>query len=269
MKVPVEKMSIQLLAPDEPAPVEIINPDSENPFLFLCDHATAFIPRSLEGLGVEEHHMKRHVAYDIGIKGVTEGLAAHFGSRAILSNFSRLIVDPNRKLESEALIPVVSDGCVVPWNKDLSPADRQARLDTFYWPYQNMITKTIEGMLEKGQVPVILSMHSMTHEMAGVPRPWPIAVLWNQDPRLAQPFMTKVRDMGILCGDNEPYSGRDGHGYTMAAHADLRGLPNILIEVRQDLIADQSGIAKWTDVLVNAFEGVLQYPALKEVRRYA
>ncbi|MCZ4280869.1 N-formylglutamate amidohydrolase [Kiloniella laminariae] len=262
-------MRTQLLALDEPAPVEIINPDSENPFLFLCDHATAFIPRSLEGLGVEEHHMKRHVAYDIGIKGVTEGLAAHFGSRAVFSNFSRLIVDPNRKLESDALMPVASDGCVVPWNKALSGEDRQARLDTFYWPYHNTITRTIDDMLDKGQVPVILSMHSMTHEMAGVPRPWPISVLWNQDPRLAQPFMTRIREAGILCGDNEPYSGRDGHGYTMATHADLRGLPNILIEVRQDLISDQSGIAQWTDILIDAFDEVLHCPTLQEVRRTA
>lgn len=262
-------MEIQFLAPDEPGPVTVINEESESPVLFLCDHATPFIPRAMQKLGVEDHHLNRHVAYDIGIKAVTEGLANHFGARAIFSNFSRLIVDPNRKLDNETLIPEVSDGCAVPANMNLCPKEREARLQTFYWPYQNTIATTLDRMLDAGQVPVIISMHSMTHEMNGEPRPWMISALWNEDDRIPVPFMERLQARGIPCGDNVPYSGRDGHGYTMETHADKRGLPNLLIEVRQDLIGHEAGVAEWTATLAEVLEETLSCPSLREIRKPA
>ncbi|WP_120498768.1 N-formylglutamate amidohydrolase [Kiloniella sp. EL199] len=261
-------MDIQILAADEPSPVNVINEDADTPFVFLCDHATSFIPKSRKNLGVEDHHLTRHVAYDIGIKGVTEGLAEHFKSRAIFSNFSRLLVDPNRKLDNDGLMPVVSDGCHVPANQDMPTAEREARLNTFYWPYHNQIEATLDGMIEQGQVPIVVSMHSMTHEMAGVARPWPVCVLWNQDPRIPLPLIETFTRQGFTCGDNVPYSGRDDHGHTMERHADRRGLPNVLIEIRQDLISDQAGIDQWTAHMINAFEEVLHCPSLKEIKCY-
>ncbi|MFD2204158.1 N-formylglutamate amidohydrolase [Kiloniella antarctica] len=261
-------MNIDILASDEPSPVNMINEDSENPFLFLCDHASPFIPRSRNNLGIEDHHLQRHVAYDIGIKAVTEGVANHFSSRAIFSNFSRLLVDPNRKLDNPGLMPEFSDGCHVPANINLSSEEREARLNTFYWPYQNKISSTIDEMINSGNVPIIISMHSMTHEMDGVARPWPVCVLWNYDPRIPLPLMESFKRRGFKCGDNVPYTGRDGHGGTMDLQVNPRGLANALIEVRQDLISTPEGIAEWTANLIDGFEDVLHCPSLQEIKYY-
>ncbi|MEH6630261.1 MAG: N-formylglutamate amidohydrolase [Halopseudomonas aestusnigri] len=262
-------MNIDILASDEPSPVNMINEDSENSFLFLCDHATSFIPRSRNNLGIDDHHLERHVAYDIGIKAVTEGVANHFKSRAIFSNFSRLLVDPNRKLDNAGLMPEISDGCHVPANLNMTSEEREVRLNAFYWPYHNKIRSTIDNMINTGDVPIIISMHSMTHEMDGELRPWPVCVLWDYDPRIPLPLIESFKKRGFECGDNVPYTGRDGHGGTMDLQVNPRGLPNALIEVRQDLISSAEGIAEWTANLIEAFEDVLHCPSLREIRHYA
>ncbi|WP_343562140.1 N-formylglutamate amidohydrolase [Kiloniella sp. b19] len=257
-----------LLAADEPAPFRIVNQDSPSNIVFFCDHASNFVPRSLNGLGMSGEDMQKHIAYDIGIRGVTEILAERFGFCAIYSHFSRLVVDPNRKLDHDTLIPPVSDGIEVPGNRDLSVDEEQARMETFYYPYQAALKSVLDGIRGRGQVPAILSMHSMTHEMDGVQRPWPVCALWNRDPRLAVPFMEAFKKRDILCGDNVPYDGRDGHGNSIEVHGDGNGYANMVIEVRQDLISDEQGIRHWAAVLGDVFAEIVDNPELNEVRHY-
>ena len=261
-----------LLAADEPRPFDILNPGGSAPVLLLCDHATRFIPRSLKSLGLDEAALTRHIAWDIGIAEVTRHLSRRLDAPAVFSHFSRLIVDPNRLLDNPTLVPEISDGTVVPGNRDLSEAERTARIATFFQPYHEAIAGQIDAMMAAAPAerpaPVLVSMHSFTPIMHGLQRPWEIGILWNRDPRLPRPLMDRLRADGLTVGDNEPYSGADGHGYTQHIHGDRRGLANVLIEVRQDLIDTQQAAAEWADRLGASLEAVLGDPALYRVEHY-
>ena len=242
-------MSESLLAPDEPGPVRVLNPGAASPVLLVCDHAANFIPRALRDLGLDHVALGRHVAWDIGAAQVTERLAQQLEATAILSNFSRLIVDPNRDPADPSSMPAVSDDVTIPANQALTPAEREARLATFFRPYHATLTAEFARRRARGEITLVLSIHSFTPVMAGFVRPWEIGILWNEDGRLALPVMEALRLQGVPVGDNEPYSGRDHHGYTTHTHADAAGLPNLLVELRQDLIDTHRGAVAWADRL--------------------
>ena len=256
----------RLLADDEPAPFEVLNPEAEAPVLLLCDHASNFMPRAFGGLGLDEAQLARHIALDIGAAEVTRDLARRLGAPAMLSRFSRLIVDPNRIVDDPTLIPQIADGTVVPGNRDLSPAARDERIAAFHAPYHAAIEAKLDAMIARGPLPAIISMHSFTPVMRGFERPWQIGILWNRDPRLPLPVMARLRAEGLTVGDNEPYSGRDHHGHTLHTHAEPRGLANVLIEVRQDLIDTHHGAAEWAERLGKVLAEALADPELYEVR---
>jgi predicted N-formylglutamate amidohydrolase len=258
-----------LLAPDEPAPVEEVNPEGRAPLLLVCDHATRFIPRALDSLGLDEALLSRHIAWDIGIADVTRHLARRLDAPAVISHFSRLIIDPNRKLDAPSSIPEVSDGVPVPGNRGLTPEGAAARVATFFEPYHDAIDARIERLLRRGTAPVLISMHSFTPVMESVERPWKIGVLWNKDPRLPVPLIRRLAALGIPVGDNQPYSGRDDHGYTQHRHGDARGLANALIEVRQDLIDTHHGAEAWSAQLAEVLDELLKDPALFEVQKWS
>lgn len=261
-----------LLAPDEPAPYDIFNETAifnetgGAPVVFLCDHATRFVPRSLCGLGLSEADLVRHIAWDIGIAEVTRALATRLDAPAVFSHFSRLVIDPNRSLDDPTLIPQLSDGVIVPGNRTLSQAGRQARIAGFYVPYHGAIAHLLDRLIAAGREPAVISMHSFTPTMKGLERPWRIGILWNRDPRVPEPLIAALRAQGLSVGDNEPYSGRDGHGYTLQTHAEPRGLPNALIEVRQDLIDTHQGAAAWAERLGGVLGGVLAAPDMRMAR---
>ena len=257
-----------LLAEDEPCPFELVNPDASRPVLLLCDHATRFIPRALGALGLDEACLTRHIAWDIGIAEVTRRLAQRLDAPAMMSHFSRLIVDPNRQPNNPTLIPEISDGVIVPGNRDLTAREVELRLDTFFRPYHGAIAAQLDAMAERGPTPALISMHSFTPVMRGEERPWEIGILWNRDPRLPQPLMSRLRAEGLTVGDNLPYSGADEHGFTQHTHGDSRGLANVLIEVRQDLIDTHHGANEWADRLGTALEEVLRDPGIYKVERY-
>jgi predicted N-formylglutamate amidohydrolase len=262
--VDLNREASPLLAADEPGPVELYNEAGKTPVLLLADHATNFIPRAFNRLGLDEAQLARHVALDIGVAEVTRDLARRLDAPAVLSRFSRLIVDPNRILDDTTLIPRVVDGVVVPGNRELAPEARQLRIATFHAPYHAAIERQLEQMIARGPAPAIVSMHSFTPLMKGFERPWQIGILWNRDPRLPRPLMAKLRALGIEVGDNEPYSGRNVHGYTLHVHAEPRGLANALIEVRQDLIDTHHSAAEWAERLGAVMVEVLSDPEIFE-----
>ena len=217
-----------ILAPDEPAPFEVHNQSGGAPVLLLCDHAARFVPRALKNLGLSEAELSRHVAWDIGIAEVTRDLAQRLDASAVLSHFSRLVIDPNRAMDDPTLIPQLSDGVIVPGNRDLEEVARRARFSIFHQAYHETIRRKLDAMAARGPAPAIISMHSFTPVMKGLERPWKIGILWNRDSRLPVPLMATLRAQGITVGDNEPYSGRDNHGYTLHVHAEPRGFANVL-----------------------------------------
>lgn len=247
-----------LLAPDEPAPYEAFNPAGTAPLLLVCDHATRYLPRRLGTLGLSEAELSRHIAWDIGIAEVTRGLARRLDAPAVLSRFSRLVIDPNRALDDPTLIPQISDGVVIPGNQGLSPGEVAARIDGFHQPYHAAVGRALDDLVARGPTPAVVSMHSFTPVMKGVERPWHVGILWDQDPRLPLPLMTRLRAQGVPVGDNEPYTARDGHGYTLFEHAAPLKLASVLIEIRQDLIDTHHGAAAWTERLGDALRVVLE-----------
>jgi predicted N-formylglutamate amidohydrolase len=257
-----------LLAADEPAPVWTHNTEADSDLLLVCDHADNFVPRALGALGVPARALERHIAYDIGIAPVTRMMADALGAPAVFSHFSRLIVDPNRQLDDPTLTPAIADETVVPGNREVSPDELEARLQSFFWPYHTAVARQLDAMAARGRTPVLLSMHSFTPVLRGRERPWEIGILWDYDERLPVPLMQRAAARGWRVGDNEPYSARDGHGYTQHVHGDKRGLANALVEIRQDLIDTQRGQRAWAQEMVELLRPLLEDPELyKPYRR--
>ena len=259
-----ETLDIPKAEPAEAQPYELVNQGGRPDLLLLCDHASNHIPPDFNALGLDEADLARHIALDIGIAEVTREMARRLDATALLSRFSRLLVDPNRPLDDPTLIPQISDQVVIPGNRGLGPTDRALRLERFFKPYHAAIADHLDTMLADGVRPAIVSMHSFTPVMKGKERPWQIGVLWNEDGRLPLPLIARLRAAGLVVGDNEPYSGRGGHGYTMHRHADERGLPNVLIEVRQDLIDTHHGAADWARRLSNVLADMLASADLRK-----
>ena len=228
---------------------EIIPGDQRAGLILLCDHASSHVPEEYGSLGLPPSEFERHIAYDIGAEALTRVLADRFGVPAVLSHFSRLLIDPNRGLDDPTLIMRLSDGAVIPRNARIDKAERERRIARFYQPYDDAVERTIEAGMASGRIPMILSIHSFTPFWKGTPRPWHAGILWDADPRLAVPLIDGLAlDPAIVVGDNEPYHGAL-KGDTLYRHATRRGLAHALVEIRQDLIADPAGVAEWADRL--------------------
>ena len=237
--------------------IELFNRHGSAPVLVLCDHAGRWVPPELEGLGLPERQLARHIGWDIGSADVTRRLARLLDAPAVLCHVSRLVIDPNRKPGDPSSIPALSDGTLVPGNQDLSPEQVRWRLGRFFIPYHRAVARQIAALRRRHGVPVIISVHSFTPCLADARRPWDVAVLWDTDPRLAVPVLANLRREPALCvGDNEPYSGRFPVGYSIPFHAARPRLPHVTFEVRQDLIDTRETAEGWAERLA----GVLRQP---------
>jgi predicted N-formylglutamate amidohydrolase len=184
-----------------------------------------------------------------------------------LTAYSRLVIDCNRRLHDPTSIPQESDRTPIPGNRGLSPEDRRQRQEEIFTPYHMALETELQRRLEGGSVPVVVSLHSFTPVMNGFQRPWHVGILWNRDARLPVPLMRRLAmEPDLIVGDNEPYSGRDGHGYSIKAHAERKGLAHALFEIRQDLIAEESGQERWADILHRVLKDVLDAPGLHEIK---
>ncbi|WP_019955960.1 N-formylglutamate amidohydrolase [Yoonia vestfoldensis] len=230
--------------------------DRPGRWLVTCDHATNHVPDWVQGgdLGLPAADMGRHIAYDIGAAGVTRHLAALLDSPAILSCFSRLVIDPNRGEDDPTLLMRLYDGTIIPANRHAGPQDLTERLDRLYRPYHDAYA----DLAAKMQRPVICAIHSFTPRLRSrAPRPWEVGVLFAHDDRLAKPFIAACRAQGWCTGENEPYAGHLP-GDAIDRHALQHGRPNVLIELRQDLIADTAGQMAWADRLAPILQNVLK-----------
>lgn len=227
---------------------ERVNGAGRAPILVLCDHATNRVPPSVAGgdLGLPAAEMERHIAYDIGARGVALGLARRLGAPALLTRFSRLVIDPNRGEYDPTLLMRLYDGTIIPGNRHADQAERERRLDAWHRPYHQAITAEIDAMIADGREPALISIHSFTPRLRARPsRPWHVGVLWDRDRRMAEPLIARLEAEGdIAVGDNEPYRGAL-EGDTMFRHGTMRGLRHVLIELRQDLIAAEAEQEAW------------------------
>lgn len=235
-----------LLGSAEVPPVLEINPDSRSPFLFTCDHYGRLIPSSLGDLGLPASELERHIAWDIGIAGVATRLANDLGVHLIAQRYSRLVIDCNRPFESPGSIPLISEATEIAANGGLNKDQILARRRDIFSPYHERIEDVLDTRAAFGLPTILVSLHSFTPVYAGVKRPWHIGTLYHRDTRLPPLFLEFLRAEGdLVIGDNEPYAVSDASDYTIPVHAERRGLINSGLEIRQDLIADESGQAEW------------------------
>lgn len=247
-----------LIGPGDPPPYTIHNARGEAPVLLVCDHASRAFPRAMNQLGLADWVLDKHVACDIGAAKVTRFLSDRLDAPAILAGYSRLIVDLNRKLHGRSAFIKVSDGIAIPGNLDLSEEEKAQRVASFFEPYHNAIAQRLETFGKHGVTPAFIAVHTCTPVFNRVVRQMHIGIMWDTDPRIPVPLIERLKSMdGVSVGDNEPYSGRHPHDFTIDYHAERNSLPNVGIEVRQDLVKDDAGAKKWANILAEGLEGVL------------
>ncbi|WP_443025215.1 N-formylglutamate amidohydrolase [Sphingomonas sp. QA11] len=221
----------------------VILPGAPGGIMLICDHASNAVPDGVD-LGIPAALLHKHIAIDIGAAPLTGVLAARLEAPAILATVSRLVIDLHRQPDHASLIPVVSDGHAIPGNVAVDRADRVAR---FHAPYHRALARLIQATSPT----LLASIHSFTPELesgGASARPWHAGILYNRDRRAADLAVAMLRASGIETGDNEPYSGRVLNA-TLNRHGEANGIPSLAIEIRNDLISDEAGVARWADIL--------------------
>ncbi|GAA6188925.1 N-formylglutamate amidohydrolase [Litorivita sp. NS0012-18] len=230
------------------APYEIIGEHRDSRWLVTCDHAANTVPDFVAGgdLGLPPEDMARHIAYDPGAAGLSRYLAEILGAPAIMSNFSRLVIDPNRGEDDPTLLMKLYDGTIIPANRHADADEREMRLNRCYRPYHTALSELAARRPDRA----IISVHSYTRQLRGrAPRPWHIGLLYAADERLFRPLMAMLEAEPDICvGANEPYAGHLP-GDSIARHAIAYERPNILLELRNDLIETQAQQRAWAERL--------------------
>lgn len=242
------------------SPYFIHGQDRPGPWLITCDHATNTIPPDIGNgsLGLPREDMERHIAYDVGAYGVARHLGTLLDAPVIAANFSRLVIDPNRGEDDPTVLMKLYDGSVIPENRHAGPAERERRLNACYRPYHRELARM--AALPHA---VYLAIHSFTRQLRGRdPRPWHVGVLHTRDERLSRPLLDLLAETtDLVVGDNEPYSGHLP-GDSVDRHAIAYNRPNVLIEIRNDLIADHAGQRLWAERLAPVLTRALETAGL-------
>ena len=213
--------------------------------LMIVDHASNHVPDDID-LGIAPALLDEHVAIDIGTAPLAHDIARRTGAGGFLGPVSRLVIDLNRECDAPGLIPEHSDGHDIAGNHALSPEARAARVARFWTPYHDSIAARITSHRPR----LIVALHSFTPMLrtTGEPRPWQVGLLYNADDRGARFAIPRLEALGVATGDNLPYSGKLLNA-TINRHAEANGIPYLNFEVRQDLISDPEGVARWSGIL--------------------
>ena len=228
------------------APVIIVNGNGKSPWLFICEHASNFIPERFNGLGLNPEALKAHIAWDPGAVEVARRLSSKLDAPLIEATYSRLLIDCNRPLDATDLIPEISETTVISGNHDLSAMERTARIDLSHRPFHTQIEDVVTERAKHGLPSWIVTIHSFTPIYRSVSRPWQIGIIHDEDDRIAKPLITALaEDKSLNVGINEPYSPADRVYYTLERHARPRNAPCVMIELRNDEIATTQTQKQW------------------------
>lgn len=244
-------------ADDGAAPVRVLNRAGKSAFIILCDHASRHIPAKYGTLGLGAEERSSHIAWDPGALPVARRVAEMLDATLVESCVSRLVADCNRPIDAPDLVPEISERTEIPGNRGLPPVERKRRIATVHAPYHACIDALVEERMAAGRETFLLALHSFTPVYKGVPRPWQVGIIHDEDMRLARAVLTALSAFGeITVGDNEPYSPADRVYYTLERHGRSRDLPCVMIEIRNDEIRDEPGQGKWADLLVGILAGM-------------
>jgi predicted N-formylglutamate amidohydrolase len=250
------------------APVQRLAGQLDSGLLLLCDHAANHLPAAYGSLGLMQKDLATHIAYDIGAAEITRRLAARLEAPAVLTCFSRLLIDANRGADDPTLVMRLSDGRIIPANAHIDREEIDARRRLYWQPYRDAIGEMIDSMSAHGPLPAIISIHTFTPLWRGALRPWQVGMLWDSDPRLAQPLSDALAAQGVVVGDNEPYDGAL-HGDTLYDQVTKRGLAGVLIETRQDLVDTVEKAHAWGDRLADVLKPILACPEMHRIENLA
>lgn len=245
------------MADGERDPVMVENPEGTGSFVIVCDHASRNLPPRYQSLGLPADALNAHIAWDPGGLAVARHLSKKLDAPLVWPDISRLVIDCNRPPEAPDLIVTTSEGREIPGNRDLIDAERQRRLATYHAPYHAAIDACLDQRKSEGLATAVVAIHSFTEIYFGKRRPWQIGVVFDDDRRLADPFISELKaDPALTVGINQPYSPADRVYYTVSRHAGPRGLPGIMIEIRNDQIVGDDGQRRWGDRLADIFLAV-------------
>lgn len=256
---PAMPIARTLLGPGDPPAFTVANANGKAKAVIACDHAANAVPGVLDGLGLPQETLKRHIAYDIGAAGITAHLAELLDAPAAISGFSRLVIDINRPSDDFTSVREIYDGAIIPGNRRLSEAELNQRRDELFLPYHEALEDLLTVKKAEFGYPAVISVHTCTDFFNGEKRPWHIGVLSNRDRRMAEPVLALLeeRNPDLIIGDNKPYSGIDPYGFTIEHHALPAGLPNVLFEVRQDLVGTEGGQKHYAEILADVLREVM------------
>jgi predicted N-formylglutamate amidohydrolase len=217
------------------SPVDVTNVEGIGAFVIVCEHASNAVPPEYGDLGLHAAALQSHIAWDPGALGVARHLSELLDAPLLAQRFSRLLYDCNRPPEAPSAIPAVSEIYRIPGNEGLSAKARRERADRFYHPFKAALSQAID---DRPVPPAIVTIHSFTPIYEGVSRQVEIGILHDDDTRLADAVLAAAcAGGGLVVRRNEPYGPQDGVTHTLREHALPRRLLNVMIEIRNDLIA--------------------------------
>ena len=230
-----------------PDPVEVLNPDGASDIVLLCEHASNHIPADYNGLGLTELDLERHIAWDPGAAEVTRALAERLDATAFLGGYSRLLIDLNRPLGAVSSIVTRSEATDIPGNADIAANEVMKRVERIFTPFQDTVTKHLDG--RAGRPTRLVAIHSFTPVYLGVARIWDGGVLFGEAEAFGRTLVEGLRARGHTVDANVPYETNRAEDYGVPVHGDDRGIPAVLIEIRNDHIATPAGVTRWADDL--------------------
>ena len=235
-----------ILSETEPNPVELVAGRADSPFLITCDHGGRLLPKSCGTLGLNVEQTRAHIAWDIGAAGVARELARLLGAPLVLQNYSRLLIDCNRPPAAASSIPEVSESTRIPGNLRLTDDQRQARRTAFFAPYHQAIAGQLDQRANGGLRTLLISLHSFTPVFKGLRRDLDIGILFNRDPRLGHILLELLgAEPTLRVMANQPYAVSDQTDYTIPIHGETRGIPHVMIEIRNSLIEHEPDQLQW------------------------
>ena len=257
---PLDPPEPSLFQPQDVHPIGHLHRQADTPILLVCEHAGNAIPSQLGTLGLSRAELHSHIGWDLGALALARGLANNLPGELIYQKYSRLVVDCNRPLGVPDFIPAVSAGVRVPGNVSLSDAQRAQRIREIWQPFGDSIAQTCDDREQRSVPTVLVCMHSFTPRLNGVGRPWHMGLLFNRDDELATLLAhhLRVEAPDAVIALNEPYVVADDEDHTIPRFGEARGIPHVLIEIRNDLIRTTAGQSGWGQVLARSLRRCLE-----------